>query len=105
MGYAEESESLPNDRAKLELRFGDEVKVFTGEDTLVRRFLQGDGEFDHCVHVTAEGFMVAFTPTREALERFVELGFPVRVDLEIDDATMEHYARIQAAHMDEEDVL
>ncbi len=101
MNFAE-SITPPDGSVRLELRFGKEVKTFNGEDTLVRRFAVGDGTYDHCVHILPSGNTVAFTPTREALDRFVELGFPVRDDNELDEATIEHYARVQAAHIDEE---
>lgn len=95
-------ESSPEEPPIVELRFGEEIKRFTPEDTFVRRFTAGGGTFDHCVHVTNEGQVVAFTPTPEALARFEELGFAIRIDAEPDEATINHFVKVQMAQLDKD---
>ena len=95
----------PGGDIQIELFVGGAVRTFTGDNLLVRRFIQGDGEFDHCVHITPDQRLIAFTPTSQAMEELLRLGFPVRVDETIDEATIEHYARVQAEHMDPADLL
>jgi hypothetical protein len=104
MGNQPEALMPPSGEVRLQLRFGDEVRTFTGENTYVRRFQQGGGEYDHCVFITPEEQIIAFTPSKDAMEEFIRLGFPVRDDETIDQATIEHYARVQAAHVGEEGI-
>lgn len=92
----------PSGDVRLRLQFGEELREFTGENTFVRRFTQGGGAYDHCVYITPDERLIAFTPTPEAMNEFIRLGFPVRVEEEIDEPTREHFARVQAAHLGEE---
>lgn len=102
MGSPAEALTPPSGDVRLQLRFGDVVREFTGENTFVRRFSQGNGEYDHCVYITPDEQLIAFTPTAEAMAEFIRLGFPVREDEEIDEVTVAHYARVQAARLDDE---
>lgn len=94
--------SMPERTARVQIRFGEEIRTFTPEDTIIRRFTQGDGAFDHCVYRSPDGHLIAFTPHERAMEELVRLGFPIRNDDTIDEATITHYSKVQAGQIDTE---
>lgn len=93
--------SVP-ETAGVQIRFGEVIRTFTPQDTIIRRFTQGEGEFDHCVYRTPDGQHIAFTPHPRAMEELVRLGFPIRHDEVIDDATIQHYSNVQGGQIDRE---
>lgn len=86
----------------IELRFGDVVRTFTTDDTVIRKFVKGDGVYDHCVYTTQDRKTIAFTPTPEAMQDMIDRGFHVHVDKTPDPATIEHFIGVQSAHIDDE---
>lgn len=86
---------------EVKIRVGGEIRTFTPRDTMIRRFVQGDGEFDHCVYRDPEGRFFGFTPYPEAMEALVQAGFPIHVDETIDDNTITHYSKVQASQIDD----
>lgn len=94
----------PNEpkNTEVQIRFGEEIRTFTPRDTMIRRFVQGDGEFDHCVYRDSQGRFFAFTPHPDAMEALIQAGFPIHVDETIDDNTITHYSKVQAAQIDDE---
>ena len=75
----------------IHIRFGDEIVTFSANDTMIRQFKVGDGEYDHCVKIV-NGKLFAFTPTTETMEALKALGCPIRVDAEPDAATLAHHS-------------
>jgi hypothetical protein len=92
----------PDEPVSKDLQFGDVIRTFTPADTLVRMFGPGLERYDHCVFAAPDGRLIAFTPTREAIYDLIGLGFPMQYDEAIDEPTLEHYRRVQAAHLDDD---
>jgi hypothetical protein len=90
------------ERRSVQVRFGEEIATFSPSDTIIRRFAQGDGAFDHCVHMCPDGMIKAFTPDGRTMEALLDIGCQVRTDPTIDEATINHYAALQAAAIDDE---
>lgn len=90
----------------IDLALGENTYVFTWHDTLVRKFLIGEGEFDHLLHLMPDGtYLFLFLDGEDGSElknRLDEHSFPVRVDPVLDESTIETYAKRQAADLDTE---
>ncbi|MBI2589407.1 hypothetical protein HYW35_04380 [Candidatus Saccharibacteria bacterium] len=65
--------------------------VVPAANSVIRRFSQGGGRFDHLIHREGEGFLIILAGDQEALDYFDELeerGFPVEAFQEPDNKTL-----------------
>lgn len=81
---------------------GDRQLLLTRENTFLRTFEQGDGEYNHCVFIDNEGNSNAFKPSQELCEAMENFGFHIKSDKKIDQATVNFYTAWQSQRLDEE---
>ncbi len=87
--------SPPSEVKRVQVRLGERIVTFSSDDTIIRQFTEGNGQFDHCVHIDSERRLHAFTPDPQLMQEFIRLGFLIRHDSAIDDATWGHFYKIE----------
>jgi hypothetical protein len=73
------------------------------DNTLIRRFVVGDGVFDHVLHVPSEGQALAIFLTAkeitEAIPYLEDNQYPCRTDPLPDEAVQDFYATVQGRRL------
>lgn len=104
MANGELGENLPFQSPVIEVQFEDETIEMRWENTLVCKYLVGDGEFDH-VLVKQESHdppWRIFKPTDDLAKELEEKQYPYRVDPIVDRATQEWFVTVQLRELEEE---
>ena len=89
----------------LDLIIDDVSHRLTWENTLVRKFAVGSGDFDHMLHQVAEdqSIYIFLNHSEAGVEikgHLEENSFPIRYDPILDDGTIELYARMESKSID-----
>lgn len=108
MAHPEESSpEIPSAGSpEIDLTIDGERYTLTWHNTLVKKFLVGEGAYDHLLHQLPDGKCLFIhldgkvgMEVRNLLE---ENSYPHRVDPLVDDETVELLVREQTANLDEE---
>ena len=103
MSFEYDRESRPGSDEELiiPVSLGGEITMtLTRGNTIVRRFEQGEGVYDHCMVLDDYGDVRVFQPSTEILEMLEEHNFPVRTDDEVDEPTIEFFVALQKHELD-----
>lgn len=88
------------------LTVGSESFTLTRHNTILRTFFVGEGAYDHLAHKLPTGEWTALrvtTPETKHLREVLELNdFPILIDEELDQATINWFADIAAQELDGE---
>lgn len=74
----------------------------TWQNTLVRCFGVGDGEYDHVVYWFADDHTALFYATKGFRDLLIELKFPYKFDPVLDESATECIATMQMADLEKE---
>lgn len=106
MATPEEHAGTDAEKHCLNLTVGEHEYSLTWSNTLVRKFLVGDGDYDHILHEASddEVFYLFFNgETGADIRDFLEEhDYPYRVDPVLDDVTIDLYTESQAMRLEEE---
>lgn len=91
---------------EIDLTIDDERYTLTWHNSLVRKFLVGEGEYDHLLHQLPDGkYLFLFLDGEVGVElrnHLEENSYPHRIDPVLDDETIKLYVRKQTMGLDEE---
>lgn len=108
MTYPEDSSpELPSTNSpEIDLIIGGEKYTLTWHNSLVRKFLVGEGVYDHILHRPPDGrdlFVFLDGEVGQQLrDLLTENSYPHRIDPILDNQTIEFYTRMQTASLEEE---
>lgn len=81
---------------EIEFSYGEIESTMMWGNTLIRRFYEGEGAFDHVCHKLEDGRYIAFQPSPALLEQLITDRFPSRLDPIVDEATIQWYAQVMS---------
>lgn len=96
----------PGASPEIPLTLGEDVYTLNWHNTLVRKFLTGEGQYDHLLHHLPDGqYLFLFLDSEDGIklkEQLEEGLYPVRTDPILDKDTIEMYVNRQASLLESE---
>lgn len=97
---------LPEASPVVNLKLGNEEYSLSWDNTLLRTYLVGDGQYDHLIHQTPNGdhlFFLFDGDEGDMLKAYLEQNrFPIRVDPIVDGPTRDRFIDRQMFQLEKE---